>query len=211
MSDVRIESPPEMVPVSALNQYLYCPRRYWYYRFFGPGDRSPSLVEGRVRHQNQSQSPNGIRERYLRAESLGLYGRVDMLENTDETGEEVPHPIPVERKRGSSGRVYRNDEIQVSAYGLLIEHALHSVETVDYGVIYLYETDERHRIPLTEERRDAVRQTRDAIRQLRPDDPPSIVDNRNKCSGCSVRHHCQPETEAYINQEAGSVHSGGGD
>lgn len=134
-----------------------------------------------------------------------------MLEETDETTEEVPHPIPVERKRGSSGRVYRNDEIQVSAYGLLIEHTLQSVETVDYGVVYLYETDDRHRIPLTEERRDAVRQTRDAIRQLRPDDPPPIVDNRNKCSGCSVRHHCQPETEAYIKQQAETARSSGGD
>lgn len=199
MTGVRTDHASEVIPVGALNQFLYCPRRYWYYRFYHPMDRSAALVEGRTHHENQSRRPEWLRERYLRSETLGLHGRVDVLDESDgESVEGASHPIPVERKRATSSRYYWNDEVQVTAYGLLIETTLESVGSVDYGVIYLYETDERHRIPLTDDRRRAVHETRDAIRDLRPDDPPSPIENRNKCSGCSVRHRCQPETEAYI-------------
>jgi CRISPR-associated exonuclease Cas4 len=199
MTVVGTDPTSEVVPVGALNQYLYCPRRYWYYRFFAPGDRSAALVEGRAKHEDQSKRPEWVVERYLRSEALGLHGRVDVLDDSDSAkGTEVSFPVPVERKRATSGQYYWNDEVQVTAYGLLVEAALEPVDSVEYGVIYLYETDERHRIPLTDDRRQAVRETRDAIREMQSGDPPSIVENRNKCRGCSVRHRCQPETEAYI-------------
>jgi CRISPR/Cas system-associated exonuclease Cas4 (RecB family) len=123
---------------------------------------------------------------------------VDVL---DESGTDTTTPISVERKRATSGRVYRNDEIQVTAYGLLLEATSDAVETVDYGIVYLYETDERHRIELTPDRREAVHSIREKILQLEPNDPPSPVENRNKCCGCSVRHYCQPETETYLDSK----------
>ena len=185
----------QLLPVGALNQYLYCSRRYWYYRFFDPGDRSAELVEGQLQHTRQASRPEWVRERYFRSEELGLHGRVDVL---DDSTADTAFPVPVERKRASSGRYYWNDEVQVTAYGLLIEATMDAVETVEYGVVYLYETDERHRIDLTEKRRQAVYDIRDEIRELQPDNPPAPVENRNKCRGCSVRHYCQPETEMYL-------------
>lgn len=198
----NVSSSNQVIPVSALNQYLYCPRRYWYYRFFDPRDVSAALVDGQRQHDRQSQHPDWIRERYLRSEQLGLHGCVDVL---DESETDTTTPIPVERKRATSGRVYRNDEIQVTAYGLLLEATSGAVETVDYGIVYLYETDERHRIELTQDRREAVHSIREKILQLESDDPPSLVENRNKCRGCSVRHYCQPETETYLDSKPGYV------
>lgn len=216
MTDVRTDPASTVVPVSALNQYLYCPRRYWYYRFFDPRDRSAALVEGQTQHKNQSRRPGWIRERYLRSETLRLHGHVDVVDeskggSSDISDGNAAQPVPIERKRGASGQFYWNDEVQVTAYGLLIEHTVESIEAVDYGVVYLYETDERHRVQLTDERREAVRETRDAILELEPDDPPDTVDNRNKCGGCSVRHRCQPETEAYIERNTSEFkHESGG-
>jgi CRISPR-associated exonuclease Cas4 len=204
MSVAEANPSSQIVPVGALNQYLYCPRRYWYYRFFDPEDRSADLINGRRRHDRQSRHPDWIRERYFRSEELGLHGRVDVL---DSERNDRDFPVPVERKRATSGRYYWNDEIQVTAYGLLIETTLGAVDTVEYGVIYLYETDKRHRIELTEDRRQSVREVRDEIRSLQPDEPPDIVENRNKCSGCSVRHYCQPETEAYLEHHGANVTS----
>ena len=163
---------------------------------------SAALVDGQRQHDRQSQHPDWIRERYLRSEQLGLHGCVDVL---DESETDTTTPIPVERKRATSGRVYRNDEIQVTAYGLLLEATSGAVETVDYGIVYLYETDERHRIELTQDRREAVHSIREKILQLESDDPPSLVENRNKCRGCSVRHYCQPETETYLDSKPGYV------
>ncbi|RLM53206.1 CRISPR-associated protein Cas4 [Halobellus sp. Atlit-31R] len=199
----------QLVPVAALSQYLYCPRRYWYYRFFDPDDRSADLIEGNRKHERQARRPDWVRERYLRSEQLGLHGRVDVMENASEGESRV---VPVERKRASSGQVYWNDEIQVTAYGLLIEATLDGVDELDYGIVYLYETDERHRIEFSSDRRQAVHDVREEIHQLEPDTPPSPVTNRNKCSGCSVRHYCQPETETHLNNSNGwltSVVDGG--
>jgi CRISPR-associated exonuclease Cas4 len=201
----------QLIPVGALNQYLYCPRRYWYYRFFDPDDRSADFIEGSRTHERQTRRSDQTREQYLRSEQLGLHGRIDMLENTSGEEDDI---VPIERKRASSGRVHWNDEVQVTAYGLLIEAAFETVEQLDYGIIYLYETDERHRIEFTSEHRQAVRDVRNKIQQLQPDTPPSPVSNRNKCSACSVRHHCQPETEVRLNDSDGwldSIINGGND
>lgn len=184
----------EPVPVSALNQYLYCPRRYWYYRFYDPDDRSATLVDGRTTHAGQSRRADWYREQYYRSQELGLRGQVDLLDESGDRGS----PVPVERKRAQSGRYYWNDEVQLAAYCLLVEATHENVDEVDHGIIYLYETDERHRIPITSDHRSAVEETRDAIRRLSPTDPPPIVENRNKCRSCSVRQYCQPETEAHL-------------
>lgn len=55
---------------------------------------------------------------------------------------QAAHPVPVERKRATSGEYYWNDEVQLTGYCLLIEAAHESVARVAEGEIYLYSTDE---------------------------------------------------------------------
>jgi len=185
------ETADELVAVGALGQYHYCPRRYWYYRFYDAGDRSPDLIEGQALHRDQARQPGQFREQYLEAPSVGLRGSVDLTETQGET------LVPVERKRATSGRYYWNDEVQLAGYCLLLEAALDR-ESVDYGYVYLYSTDERHRIEITERHRETVFDTIDAIQALSASDPPGVVDNPNKCRGCSVRHECLPATTTRL-------------
>ena len=44
----------ELVNVSDLNQYLYCPRRYWYLHFFDTQGRNYYRVEGKTKHENKA-------------------------------------------------------------------------------------------------------------------------------------------------------------
>ncbi len=178
-----------LLHVSALNQYLYCPRRLWYYRFYNPEDRSPDLVEGQATHQRQARQRDQFREQYFAAPELGLHGRVDLIE----TGHGDQY-VPVERKRATSKRYYWNDEVQLAGYCLLIEKARDEVEMIDRGYIYLYSTDQRHEIDITDEHREAVRETLSHIQELDPAAPPSTADNPNKCQACSIRHRCLPTT-----------------
>lgn len=183
----------ELVAVSALNQYLYCPRRYWYYRFYDAGDRSADFVEGTARHRDQRRQRDQFREQYYVAPSLDLHGQVDLVEETEQG------LVPVERKRATSGRYYWNDEVQLAGYCCLLNAA--AERQVDRGYIYLYETDKRHEILITEKHQQAVMDAISAIRSMSPDEPPGVVDNPNKCRGCSVRHECLPAATSRLDPE----------
>lgn len=118
-----------LINVSDLNQYSYCPRRYWYLQFYDTQGRNYELVEGKTTHENQSTRGDWLNELYLESETLGLKGRIDILELDNE------RPIPVERKRAESGDYYRSDEVQLAGYCMLLEE--HIGESVHEGAIYI--------------------------------------------------------------------------
>ena len=132
----------ELVNVSDLSQYGYCPRRYWYLHFYDTQGRNYERIDGKTTHESKSTRGDWINEIYLESEGLGLKGRIDVL---DDDGEDM---VPVERKRSQSGQYYWNDELQLAGYCMLLEANIS--EAVPEGVIYLYSTDKRERIRVTE-------------------------------------------------------------
>lgn len=183
----------ELVNVSDLNQYQYCPRRYWYLHFFDTQGRNYQRVEGKTRHENNSTRGDWLNELYLESESLGLKGKIDVLDLED------GRTVPVERKRASSGDYYWNDEVQLAGYCMLLEANVD--EVVREGAIYLYETDQRMHIPISDDHREAVRETVDSMRAMTPADVPPLTDNPNKCEKCSTRQYCMPKETAILEPE----------
>lgn len=183
----------ELVNVSDLNQYQYCPRRYWYLHFFDTQGRNYQRVEGKVRHENKSTRGDWLNELYLESESLGLKGKIDVLDLED------GRTIPVERKRASSGEYYWNDEVQIAGYCMLLEDNVEG--KIREGAIYLYETDQRMHIPITDNHRETVRKTADAMQSMTTNDIPPLTDNPNKCEKCSTREYCMPAETAKLEPE----------
>jgi CRISPR-associated exonuclease Cas4 len=56
----------ELINVSAINQYLYCPRRYWYIEFFDTIGMNYPLRDGLVKHENKSLRGDWIEELILK-------------------------------------------------------------------------------------------------------------------------------------------------
>jgi CRISPR-associated exonuclease Cas4 len=183
----------ELVNISDLNQYQYCPRRYWYLHFFDTQGRNYQRIEGKTRHENKATRGDWLNELYLESESIGLKGKIDVLDLED------GRTIPIERKRASSGDYYWNDEVQIAGYCMLLEANVD--EVVREGAIYLYETDQRMHIPITEDHRKAVRETVDAMRSMSPETVPPLTDNPNKCEACSTREYCMPQETAKLEPE----------
>lgn len=179
-----------LVNVSDLNQYAYCPRRYWYLHFFDTQGRNYERIEGKTKHENQSTRGDWLNELYLESDELGLKGKLDVLDLDD------TRAVPVERKRAESGQYYRSDKIQLAGYCLLLEE--HLGEPVREGAIYLYETDQRMHVPITEDHREVVREIIEEIRSMSPDDVPPLTDNPSKCEACSAREYCMPEETAIL-------------
>ena len=182
-----------MINVSDLNQYGYCPRRYWYLHFYDTQGRNYERIDGKTTHESKSTRGDWINEIYLESEDLGLKGRIDVL---DDDGEDM---VPVERKRSQSGQYYWNDELQLAGYCMLLEANIS--EAVPEGVIYLYSTDKRERIRITERHRESVQEAISQIQSMTVDDIPPLVDNPNKCEKCSTRQYCMPAETAMLEPE----------
>jgi len=183
----------ELVQVSELQEFVYCARRFYYQRYHDEIGTPYELVDGRSKHQNQSKRGNWITERYFRSEDLGLHGKLDLIETDGDV------LTPVERKRAESGEYYPSDEVQLAGYCMLLEAAIE--EPVNVGYIYLYSTDERHAIRITEEHRRTVEEIISRIEQMTVDTIPPFTDNPNKCEACSARTYCMPEETAKLEPE----------
>lgn len=179
--------------MSALNEYVYCARRFYYQRYHDEIGSPYELIDGRSKHENQSTRGDWITERYFRSDELGLHGKLDLIEDTGDV------LTPVERKRAESGEYYPSDEVQLAGYCMLLEAAID--EPVNVGYIYLYSTDERHAIRITEEHRDTVREIISRIEQMTVDSIPPFTDNPSKCEACSARTYCMPEETAKLEPE----------
>ena len=183
----------ELINVSDLNQYTYCPRRYWYLHFYDTQGRNYERVEGKTRHENQSTRGDWLNELYLESEELGLKGKIDVLDM------DGARAVSVERKRAESGQYYRSDKVQLAGYCMLLEE--HLDEPVREGAIYLYETDQRLHVTITEDHRESVKEQIEEMRSMSPDEVPSLIDNPSKCEKCSTRHYCMPEETARLEPE----------
>lgn len=182
-----------LVNISDLNQYAYCPRRYWYLHFYDTQGRNYERIEGKTKHENQSTRGDWLNELYLESESLGLKGKIDLLDLEDDQA------VPVERKRAESGDYYKSDEVQLAGYCMLLEE--HLGEPVREGAIYLYETDQRMHIPITADHRETVHEQIEAIQSMSVDDIPPFTDNPKKCEACSAREYCMPAETAQLEPE----------
>ena len=186
----------ELVNIGHINQYLYCPRRFYYINYFDTIEMNFYLKDGQLKHQNQSRRGGWIRELYLKSEKLGIHGKIDVLEskNIKSVGTTL---TPIERKRGSS--YHDNDEVQLAAYCMLLEDYLD--EPVRMGYLYLFGTNERYAITITDWHREKVLQVVQAIRNMTLDNIPDFVDNPNKCEKCSTVQYCLPEETKMLERE----------
>ena len=170
-----------LVNVSDLNQYLYCPRRLYYLMFYDTQGLNYYLADGRSKHTHQSRRGGWYREMYLRSDRLHLHGKIDLLEGKTRL-------TPVERKHGDT--YYDNDEIQLAAYCMILEDYLG--EPVRMGYLYLFGTNERYAITITDWHREKVLEVTRAIRNMTIDAIPDFADNPNKCNNCSAVQYCMP-------------------
>lgn len=189
----------DLVNVGNINQFLYCPRRFFYINYFDTIEMNYYLKDGLLKHKSQSRRGGWIRELYLKSEKLGLHGKIDVLESRSFLGSDLVL-TPIERKRGSS--YHDNDEVQLAAYCMLLED--HIGEPVRMGYLYLFGTNERYAITITDWHREKVIETAEAIRSMRLERIPDFAENSNKCEKCSTVQYCMPLETRMLERGSGS-------
>ena len=186
----------EQVLISALNQYLYCPRRCALIHVEGVFNENAYTLEGRFGHEHADlpgyeTKPSGriVRGLPIFCRRLGLVGKADIVEfHRAEDGGETPYPV--DYKRGPR-RKWANDDAQLCAQALCLEEM--TGRPVPAGAIFHAASKRRREVAFTPELRalteDAVRKVRDMLASATV--PPAAASPR--CDGCSLRPMCLPE------------------
>lgn len=207
----------ELVPISALQHYAFCPRQCGLIHVETVWADNVHTAQGRVLHQRTHEASGESRRDVrvarglrLRSLALGIAGVADVVEfhrvrqKPDSPGD-LSHacplpgraglwtPLPVEYKKGKPKR-NPCDRIQLCAQAICLEEMLHCI--VPSGALFYGKTRRRtdvsFDVPLRRRTVETARQVRQMIRDN--DLPPACPATR--CRACSLKDLCLPEKTA---------------
>ncbi|MCL4743534.1 MAG: CRISPR-associated protein Cas4 [Phycisphaerales bacterium] len=205
--------------LSALNDYLYCPRRCALHRLEGIWTDNAHTVRGALAHRTadhpgyrayeesaQAATPTppgapGAPATLVRVERAvplfsrrhNLIGKADIVEFRRAAGGEALVPLPVDYKLGPR-RKWDNDDVQLCAQALCLEDMLGLPEGgVQCGAVYHVRTRRRRPVEFTPALRGLTLRTIDAVRALLASGIVPAAVLKPQCEGCSIRAVCVPE------------------
>ena len=184
----------ELIPISALQHTLYCPRQCALIHIERQWSENRLTAEGRVLHERADagapESRKGLRiERSvgLRSLRLGVSGVADVVEM-----HEGGRPYPVEYKRGRP-KAHRADEVQLCAQAMCLEEMVGS--PVPEGALFYGRTRRRKVVAFDPVLRALTTRTAaDTRRMLAMNHTPAPEFEARKCNACSLKEACQPES-----------------
>jgi len=215
---ITIHEPPPPMPVRRLQNYAYCPRLFFYQWVENLFEESADTVAGSATHRQtdkpsqlpedpkELELPEGARLRSLALESetLGLTGKIDVCEGTDEGIEVIDHKKGSARRGENGERVAKEyDAVQVAAYALLLREQGH---TVSAASIYYASDRRRVPVPLTDMLfADVHRLLAEARAVAESGKCPPPLRNDARCLHCSAYPICLPNESAFWADPAGRV------
>ena len=187
------------IPLSQINTYVFCPRRFYYESVEGHQVINEHVEEGKIKHtrvdtEMRDRKERGVkvsRRQYLASDTLGVSGYLDLIE------EKAGVLCPVEYKKAGTGN-WLNDQVQLCLQGMLIEEATGT--SVPHGYIYYIGSKRRRKVVFDAELRQISRAfVTEAELLLETKKIPEPVHD-NRCNGCSVRGICLPDEVAYLSE-----------
>lgn len=195
------------LPLSALNDHLYCERRAYLKFVDGLRGTNEHTLLGDLAHEavdtpgyEQRVGWELLRALPLYSDTLGLTGKADLVEiRRDATTGHIIQARPVEYKKGPARR-WSNDHVQLCAQALCLEEMLGL--RIESGLIYHAASAKRDEVILDDALRELTLATLEALRAMlaRPSAPPAEL--KPQCDGCSLRAICLPETSILPNRRA---------
>jgi CRISPR-associated protein Cas1 len=195
-----------LIPISYLNTYVYCPRRFYLEFVRGmfednlhteDGRSSHETVDARGREARPAKKEDFIHRRSVMwsSERLGITGRLDLLEEDEDSN---LYPVEYKKGRKPKGREpWLNDKVQLCAQALLMEE--NGLPFPARGYLYYISSKARVEVPFEDALRAKAINVIEECRILsRSKDLPEPVNNRNQCIGCSLYPICLPEEEDVI-------------
>lgn len=182
-----------LIPLSALQHYLFCPRQCALIHVEQIWAEDGATAEGRLLHE---RADSGVVERRpgvrvergiaLRSLRLGVTGKADVVEFLGRPA----RPLPVEYKRGKP-KPHRADEVQLCAQAICLEEMF--ATTIPEGALYYGAVRRRTMVAFDDGLRALTAQvaveTHAMIAASRT--PPPVL--TQGCRRCSLQEACRPD------------------
>ncbi|MBI4454830.1 MAG: CRISPR-associated endonuclease Cas1 [Acidobacteria bacterium] len=200
-----------------VNEFVYCPRLFFYEWVEGVFRESADTVEGKVQHKRVDEGPTHLpmaqampeekihsRSVTLSSDRCRVIARIDLVEVSGGlvTPVDYKHGQPRETDQGIE--LWPADRVQLAVQGLILRENGYACGE---GVVYYAKTKQRVRVPFDEDLMSETIRTIEEARALAASGciPPPLVDSP-KCPGCSLVGICLPdETNALLGRTLESV------
>ena len=197
----------DLVMISALQHYLFCPRRCALVHIEQQWQENKFTAEGRVLHERVhtpgKESRRETRIEFdvpIRSSILGLVGRADIVEfhRKEEASAKVWQPFPVEYKRGRPKKD-NVDKVQLCAQAICLEEMLHV--KVPTGALFYGKNKRRSSILFDAQLREETELTANQVHVLLESGITPPPQYTKGCESCSFFETCLPQ----ISGKKGSV------
>ena len=183
---------PDSLPLSLLNDYLYCPRRAALKAIEGWWGENEHTVLGSLAHEHAdlpgyevARGVTLLRALPVWSERLGLSGKCDIVERHADSS-----LVPVEYKKGRR-RTFENDDAQLCAQALCLEEMLGSA--VRKGAVFHAQSKRRREVEFDSALRSLTEQAIADLHALVDSSavPPAVF--KPACEECSLYTLCLPK------------------
>ncbi len=206
-------SDEELIPISALQHHLFCPRQCALIHVDGLWAENQLTAHGKVLHersdtpgsqqrrassrpsdtpQSEQDAKRIVRAMPLVSRRLGLTGKADQVEIIGAEGD-LPQIRPVEHKRGKPKRL-DHDRVQLAAQAMCLEEMFGV--TIPEGDLFYHAVRRRETVPITDRLRSTVQRITDEIRRNIAQNLTPRADRKPKCRNCSLLNLCLPDGTA---------------
>ena len=185
----------DLVPLSALQHYMFCPRQCALIHVEQIWVESGSTAEGRILHERVDQS--GAEKRRdvkrvfglpIRCLRLGLVGKADVVEfHRQADGRWMPYPV--EHKRGRR-KQEDWDRVQVCAQALCLEEMLGL--SVPEGALFYGKEQRREVVAINDALRRETEEIAGAVHRMLAEGRTPPPEYAPKCDSCSLEGICLP-------------------
>jgi CRISPR-associated protein Cas1 len=195
---------PEYLPARMLNEFVYCPRLFYYEWVEGVFQENADTIEGKHQHRKVDEKatplppPDEVEGETMRSRSVtlssdryGVIARMDLLEVSGGTVTPVDYKHGEPRGTEEGLELWPTDKVQLAIQGLILRENGYLCEE---GLVYYVKTKQRVRVVFDDAlMTETIRLTGEA-RTLagNPSIPPPLVDSP-KCPGCSLVGICLPD------------------
>lgn len=205
MIDKPTRDNKDYLPARMVNEFVYCPRLFYYEYVDGLFADNQETIEGRLRHsrlddkQDELPLPDEIgqgeiihaRSVTLSSDTHGLIAKIDLVEATGAVA------TPVDYKRGSPRQTdgqlqaWDPDRVQLGVQALVLRDNGYECHE---GIIFYCKTRQRVRVPIDEPLLNFALEVIDQARRTAQSHviPPPLVDSP-KCPRCSLVGICLPD------------------
>lgn len=182
----------EHIPLSLLNDFLYCPRRAALKAVEGWWGENVHTIRGDLAHEHAdlpgyevAKGVTLLRALPVFSERLGLSGKCDIVERHCDGS-----LCPVEYKKGKR-RQFENDDAQLCAQALCLEEMFG--RPVEHGAIFHAASKRRRDVEFTAELRKTTEDAIAELHRLVESETVPLAVFKPACEECSLYRICLPQ------------------